>query len=166
MNLLIYMVQTYYQTTQLVAWLLCYPKRLSLIVQPSLQVWRKIITVHLFVESTMAQIHGVGNMTVSELRQEVQQGGKFVVYLYCVSILILTFKRSSAIYFIRANENAVLKGLPFTFLSLLAGWWHLQLLPSKPLSRTCKEGNDITPEMMNSLNRAQAQPLPFGQLKG
>jgi hypothetical protein len=138
-------------------------------VQPSLQVWRKIITVHLFVESTMAQIHGVGNMTVSELRQEVQQGGKFVVYLYCVSILILTFKRSSAIYFIRANENAVLKGLPFTFLSLLAGWWGIPWGPIFTIEAVVKNlqgGNDITPEMMNSLNRAQAQPLPFGQLKG
>jgi hypothetical protein len=32
-------------------------------------------------------------------------------------------KRSSDIYFIRAGESAVVRGLPYTVLSLLLGWW-------------------------------------------
>jgi hypothetical protein len=44
-----------------------------------------------------------------ELGQELQQGGKFVIYQYCISILILTFRRSSNVHFIRHEENAVIK---------------------------------------------------------
>jgi len=37
-------------------------------------------------------------------------------------VVILTFLRPSDIYFIRPGENALVKGLPFTLLSLVAGW--------------------------------------------
>ena len=38
------------------------------------------------------KIRGLGDMTFDQLRFEVDRGGKFVVFEYCVSILILTFK--------------------------------------------------------------------------
>ena len=45
------------------------------------------------------------------LQQEIAQGGKFVIFQYCISLLVITFKRSSNIYFIPHAENAVIKGL-------------------------------------------------------
>ena len=59
-------------------------------------------------------VDGMGNL---ELRMEIQKGGRFVVYPYVISILIMTFKRSSNIYFIKADESPVVKGLPFMLLS-------------------------------------------------
>jgi hypothetical protein len=32
-----------------------------------------------------------------ELQQELQQGGRFVLYQYCISLLVIAFKRSSKI---------------------------------------------------------------------
>src|SRR5438874_10895214 len=46
---------------------------------------------------------------------------KFVLFQYCISIVILTFRRPSDIYFLRQGENSVVKGLPFTLLSLVGG---------------------------------------------
>ena len=46
-----------------------------------------------------------------------------MLFQYCISVLILTFRRSSEFHFLRQGENAVVKGLPFSLLSLVAGWW-------------------------------------------
>lgn len=69
------------------------------------------------------KIRGIESMRRGELDFELQRGAKFVLFQYCISVIILTFRRSSDIYFIRQGENALVKGLPFTLLSLVAGWW-------------------------------------------
>ena len=71
----------------------------------------------------MANIVGIENMTAAQIRSEIAQGGRFVHYIWCVSIIVMTFRRSSDIYFIPAGKSAISKGLPFTFLTVLLGWW-------------------------------------------
>jgi hypothetical protein len=66
----------------------------------------------------------------------------------------MTFKRPSSIYFIRADENAVGKGLPFSLISLVAGWWGLPWGPIytiRSFSNNFSGGKDVTQEVMNSL---------------
>lgn len=108
----------------------------------------------------MAHINGIENMTVSQLHDEIQRGGKFVVYLYCVSLLIITFKRGSGIYFVPAGQSAVWKGLPFTLLSVLTGWWGIPwgpLFTLEALVRNLQGGKDVTQEVVLALNRAQSK---------
>ena len=96
-----------------------------------------------------------------ELQQELQQGGKFVVYQYCVSVLILTFKRPSSVYFIRHEENAILKGLPFTLLSLVLGWWGIPWGPIYTIQSVWvnfKGGRDVTNEILASMRTASPTP--------
>ena len=96
-----------------------------------------------------------------ELQQEVQQGGKFVIYQYCISILILTFKRSSNIYFIRQEENPLVKGIPFTLLSLLLGWWGIPWGPIYTVQSVWvnfKGGKDVTSEVLASMMAASQKP--------
>ena len=96
-----------------------------------------------------------------ELQQELQQGGKFVIYQYCISILILTFRRSSNVYFIRHEENAVVKGLPFTLLSLVLGWWGIPWGPIYTVQSiwvNFKGGKDVTKEVLESMMTASQQP--------
>ena len=80
----------------------------------------------------MAKIIGLEEIqSGSHLQMELKQGGKFVVYEYCISILVMTFRRSSSIYFIRAGEGAVVKGIPFTWVvghSVGADLYHYQRL--------------------------------------
>lgn len=68
-------------------------------------------------------IYGLENLSQSQLSQEISRGGKFVVFEYCVSLLIITLKRPSGIYFVRADESTFGKSISFTMISLLLGWW-------------------------------------------
>jgi hypothetical protein len=69
------------------------------------------------------KIQGIGEISPDQLKFEIQQGGRFVVYQYCFSALVVTSRQSTDVYFVRAGESRVLKGLPWTLLTLVAGWW-------------------------------------------
>ncbi len=104
------------------------------------------------------QIAGIESMGINELNFEIQRGGKFVIFHYCISIVIMTFKRPSKIYFIRAGESAVSKGLPFTALSLVLGWWGIPWGPIYTISSLVtnfRGGKDITQEMVQALNQSR-----------
>jgi hypothetical protein len=109
----------------------------------------------------MAKIVGLDGMSAMELNAELQKGGKFVVYLYCISILIMTFKRGSNVYFIRDGESAIGRGLLFTLLSLVLGWWGIPWGPIytvEALVTNFKGGKDVTPQIVASMRRASAPP--------
>jgi|SRR5918996_4324098 hypothetical protein len=96
-----------------------------------------------------------------ELQLEIQQGGKFVMYQYCISILILTFKRSSNIYFLRHEENPLIKGLPFTLLSLALGWWGIPWGPIYTVQSVWMNfqgGKDVTQEILTSMRSVPQKP--------
>jgi hypothetical protein len=68
------------------------------------------------------KIQGIEGMAPDQLRFEIQRGAKLVCYHYCVSVLVMTFRRSSAVYFIPAGERTLAKGLPWTLLTVALGW--------------------------------------------
>ena len=107
-----------------------------------------------------AKIRGVEGMKYGELDFEIQRGAKFVLFQYCISVVVLTFRRPSDIYFLRQGENAAVKGLPFTLLSLVAGWWGIPWGPIYTIQsvyNNSRGGKDVTQAVVNSL-RAQAAP--------
>jgi hypothetical protein len=106
------------------------------------------------------KIRGIEGMRHGELDFEIQRGAKFVLFQYCISVVVLTFRRPSDIYFLRQGENAMVKGLPFTLLSLVAGWWGLPWGPiytMQTVYNNSHRGKDVTQPVVNSL-RAQAAP--------
>ena len=106
------------------------------------------------------EIKGINSITIEELAHELGQGAKFVIYQYSISILILSFKRGSDIYFVRSNESAVVKGLPYTLLSLVAGWWGIPWGPIftiGALYNNLRGGKDVTAEVVNMLEVRLAQ---------
>ncbi len=52
-------------------------------------------------------------------------GERLVFYEWCVSLVFFTVRRPSRLYRLRPGEWGVLRGLPYTLLSLLLGWWAL-----------------------------------------
>jgi hypothetical protein len=108
------------------------------------------------------KIKGIEKMKHGELEFELQRGAKFVLFQYCVSVIVLTFRRPSDIYFLGQGENAVMKGLLFTLLSLAAGWWGIPWGPIytiQSIYNNSRGGKDVTQAVVNSL-RAQAAPAP------
>lgn len=103
----------------------------------------------------MAKIVGLEEIkSGGQLQQEILQGGKFVMYQYCISILILTFKRSSNIYFVSHDQNAVVKGLPFSLLAFFLGWWGIPWGPIYTIQSlwvNLRGGKDVTQEVLATL---------------
>jgi hypothetical protein len=73
----------------------------------------------------------------------------------------MTFKRGSDIYFIPANAKASSKGMSFTVISLLAGWWGIPWGPIYTISSVVKNlqgGIDVTDSVWNQMNRPVQAP--------
>ena len=104
------------------------------------------------------QIKGIEGLSPADVQRELDSGGKFVIYTFCISVLVLSFKRSSDVYFLRAGENGVVKGLPFSGISLIAGWWGIPWGPIWTIGSfitNFQGGKDVTADVVNSF-RARA----------
>lgn len=105
----------------------------------------------------MAQIKNLEGLTTDDINRELSHGAKFIVFQYCISIIVMTFRRNSDIYFIKAGEPAVVRGLSFTALSLFLGWWGIPWGPIYTIGSLYTNltgGKDITQEVLNSMNAA------------
>ena len=47
----------------------------------------------------------------------------FVYYQYAISIVVMTFRRGSDIFYIPPGQSRLGKGLPYSLITLLLGWW-------------------------------------------
>ena len=102
----------------------------------------------------MAKIVGIEGMNPQQLSHEVQRGGKFLQFQYCVSVVVMTFQRGTDIYFVPAGESPVVKGLGWTALSLVAGWWGIPFGPIftvQSLWYNLKGGHDVTAAAVQAL---------------
>ncbi len=79
--------------------------------------------------AVQSEVVGLDGLTNEEVLWELRNGAKFVVYQYCVSLLVVSLYRSSEVHFIRSNESAVLHGMKYTLLSLALGWWGIPFGP-------------------------------------
>lgn len=108
------------------------------------------------------KIRGIEGMSPGEVDFEIQRGARFVFFQYCISIVVLTFRRASDIYFLRQGESAVTKGLPFTLLSLVAGWWGIPWGPIYTIQsvyNNSRGGKDVTESVLNSVRAETAAPV-------
>ncbi|WP_374175043.1 hypothetical protein [Flavobacterium tructae] len=100
------------------------------------------------------QIKNIDGLSVSQIRNMVQQGGKFVVFPYTVSFILMTLKRSSDIYFIKANENTFKYSYGFVFLNLIVGWWGIPWGPIYTIGSAYHHvvgGKDLTQAVLSHL---------------
>jgi hypothetical protein len=113
------------------------------------------------------KIVGIDGMSHEQVQQQVRDGGRFVIYQYCFSILIMTFKRGSSIYFLKPGEGAVGKGLGFSALTFLVGWWGIPWGPIYTIQSLWKNfsgGIDVTAEVMaQATEPAAGVPMPAPQ---
>lgn len=109
-------------------------------------------------------IRGIEGLTSDQLEFEVAHGGRFVFFQYCVSLLVVTLKRSSDVYFVKANESLASKAAGFSLVSLVLGWWGIPWGPIYTIGTVftnARGGTDVTPEVMSSLRGSSgASPQP------
>jgi len=95
-------------------------------------------------------IKGTEGLSEQDINRMLQNGARFVVYKYCISIVVMTFQRSSDIHFIPPGESSVTKGLPYVLLSLVLGWWGIPWGPVHTIGSlytNLSGGKDVTNEV-------------------
>ena len=97
------------------------------------------------------KIKNIDGLTAVDLQNDVRKGGKFVYYSYTISLIVVTYKKTSGVYLIREDENAIRRGFPWTFTAAIFGWWGIPFGPKytfESIRRNMKGGHDVTDEVM------------------
>jgi len=80
---------------------------------------------------------------------ELMRGGRFVIFRYCFSIVILSIRRPSEIVFVPAGTKR--RGGKWNTISLLFGWWGVPWGPIwtiQCVSENLSGGRDVTREIL------------------
>lgn len=107
----------------------------------------------------VSDIKGLEGRTTAQVADELGRGGKFVYFPYVYSVLVMSFKRSSPIFYIPPGESALAKGLPYILISLCVGWWGFPwgiIWTFQTLFQSLSGGKDVTSELA---------PIFLGQAK-
>jgi hypothetical protein len=106
-------------------------------------------------------IKGIERLSLDEIRDEVARGAKFVYFTYCISVIVITFRRPSAIYFVRSRESAIKHGWPFLLISLIFGWWGIPWGPIYTFGALfgAFTGKNLTNEVIADLEDAQEHSI-------
>ena len=107
------------------------------------------------------KIHGIEHLTSEQLSADLQRGGRFKIYPYCISVLVMSFKRHSDIHFVPAGTSQTGKIAAYSVLTLLLGWWGIPWGPIWTVSTLVSNlggGLDVTDQVMASLRTPAAIP--------
>lgn len=95
------------------------------------------------------------NLSIEEIITDINKGGKFISYGYCISIVALIFRLTSSPHFIKSTEKPSKYRLKYNILSLLLGWWGLPWGPIYTIDmlrlNLKKGGIDITEEILEKI---------------
>jgi hypothetical protein len=98
-----------------------------------------------------------------DLIAQVEAGGRYVVFSYCISVVILTFKRSSDVVFLRRDEDGAGLAIGYSALSGTLGWWGIPWGPIwtiAALISNARGGRDVTLEVLSAyLGPSTAQAI-------
>jgi hypothetical protein len=101
-------------------------------------------------------IKNTEGLSPQEVRTLVNAGGKFVIYKYCISIIVMTFNNPTDIYFIKPNHSRITPAIGFLICNLLLGWWGIPWGPIYTLGNIgtiLGGGKDVTNEVMAQINQ-------------
>jgi hypothetical protein len=100
------------------------------------------------------EIKNIDGLSLKEIKGLIQQGAKFVIFPYAISIIIMSFKRNSSIYFIRPNENSFKYSYAHFGVNILFGWWGIPWGPIYTIGALFSHitgGKDITQIVLSEL---------------
>jgi hypothetical protein len=102
------------------------------------------------------EVKNFGSNQFSDYKREIDRGGKFVVYQYCVSIIIYSYKVNSPVYLIRGGESGLYTFAKYSLVSLIAGWWGLPWGPVytiQSIYNNFRGGIDVTSDVLEYKNK-------------
>ena len=99
------------------------------------------------------RLRNIDDLSIQSLERRVDNGYRFIVYSYSVSLLF-NISYVSPAYLLR-KEDVKKHTLKYNTLSSILGWWSLQGIPNtiNSLKTNMKGGIDVTEDIMINLNQ-------------
>lgn len=107
-------------------------------------------------------IYGIEGLEKEEVLDEIEKGGRFVIYQYCISFFILTFKRPTSIYFVKKGESGAIERIVFSLMTFLLGWWGFPWGPIytiQSLYVNIRGGRDLTVYVAQCIAESEGKDL-------
>ena len=93
--------------------------------------------------------------TLKELQSQIEAGGKFVVFQYCISLLFaVTLRRLSPAFFVKDEADIERFKKKYNLISYLFGWWGIPWGPVytvRSLRGNNNGGTDVTEDILLNL---------------
>ena len=108
-----------------------------------------------FSPDAIGGIRGIEHLDGGQLATELERGARFVSYSYCVSLLLVTFRRSSGVIYLPPETVAQWAGSRYLLVTLLLGWWALPWGPIYALGciwQALRGGSDCTHEIVEEMD--------------
>jgi hypothetical protein len=108
-------------------------------------------------------ICGAEGLAPEQLRALLQSGARCVIFEYCVSLLVVSTRGTSAVHLLRPGEKGVRPCLGWTILTLLLGWWGLPwgiVYTPFVLVNNLSGGLDVTAQVLAQLAPAKEEADP------
>lgn len=87
-----------------------------------------------------------------ELGRILDGADRYVCYEYCISVIFLTLRKPSRVHHLRPRELGLWRGLPYTLISLLLGWWGIPwgvIYTPLTIFTNLSGGRDVTDQVLN-----------------
>lgn len=100
------------------------------------------------------EIKNIEGLSVNDIKILIHQGAKFVIFPFAISIIIMSFKRNSSIYFIKPNERTLKYSYGHFGVNILFGWWGIPWGPIYTISSLYSHitgGKDVTQIVLSEL---------------
>lgn len=107
-------------------------------------------------------------VTLENLNQEIENGSRFIIYPYCISIIAVSFPLFSPAILIRKGESTRGYRIYYNLISLLLGWWGLPWGPVqtiKSIVNTTNGGLDVTEDVLLNINPESFEQKEYEYLK-
>ena len=92
------------------------------------------------------------NFSLDELRNEIQNGGRFIVFPFCISLIFaVTLKRFSSAIFFKNGESILKFKSKYNLISYIFGWWCIPWGPIQTITNiriNNSGGMDITDDIL------------------
>lgn len=104
------------------------------------------------------EIKGIESRSIDAIEAELGQGGKFVIFTFVISVVLMTFRRPTAIYYIPPGSGAAKYAAGPTLTTLLLGLWGIPWGPIytiQALFNNLRGGKDVTEAMREHLREVR-----------
>jgi len=100
-------------------------------------------------------IRGIEHLDAVQLTAELERGARFVSFSYCVSLFLVTFRRSSEVIYLPPQTVPQWVGTRYLAVTLLLGWWALPWGPIYAMGciwQALRGGADCTHEIVEEMD--------------